>query len=134
MRIHRIRPEQTPIERFARDAYGAFSKTDIRELSSKDKTLTKVVVDGVELRSLLREGKLVIKSLPMFFSYSNKPKEAEVFLSLPKNQASRLMYKDREAMVEEIQIGAEYTMALTETDSFANFKLKRMVLGVLTEI
>ena len=124
MRIHRENRLQVPIEKFARDTYRAFSETNIGELS-RNKPLKKTVIEGVEIRSSLRDGKLVVKSLPMFFSYSNKPKEAEIFRALPKNQASRLLFKDREALVEDIEIGAEYTMALTETDSFAYYKASR---------
>ena len=124
MRIHRENKLQVPIEKFARDTYRAFSETNIVGLSG-NRLLRRAVIDEVEVSSWLKEGKLVVKSLPMFFSYLKKPKEVEIFRVLPKNQASRLLFRDREALVEDIEIGAEYTMALTETDSFAYYKASR---------
>ncbi len=120
MRIHRIRPEQAPVERFARDTYSAFSKINPGELS-ENRLLKKAIIEEVELTSLLRDGKLVVKSFPMSFSYLRSPKETEVFQALPRNQASRLIFNDREKLVEKIEVGAECTMALTEGNSFASF-------------
>ena len=133
MHIHRINRDQTAVERFARDTYCAFSKINPGELS-QNKLLRKTIIEEVELTALLRDGKLVIKGFPMYFSYSNKPREAEVIQALPKNQASRLRFKDREALVGEIEIGTEYTMALTETDSFAYFRSSRRGLSPLVKI
>ena len=89
MRIHRVNRLQVPIERFARDTYRAFSETNIGELS-ENRLLRKALIEGVEIVSSLRDGKLVVRSLPMSFSSSKVPRETEVFQSLPKNQAARL--------------------------------------------
>ena len=133
MRIHRITRNQDTVERFARDTYKQFSNINPGELS-QSRLLKKAVIEEVELTSLLRDGKLVIKSFPMFFSYSNKPKEAQIFQAIPKNQASRLMFKDREALIEEVEIGIEYAMALTEVGSFAYFRLGRQNSSPLIKI
>ena len=122
MKITRINRNQVPVERFARDVYRAFSEINPGDLS-QNRLLKKAVIEEVELTASLREQKLVIKSLPMFFSYSTGSKEAEIFNAQPKNQASRLEFKEREELIQKIEIGAEYTMALTETDSFAYFLL-----------
>ena len=121
MRIPTMITKQVPVEIFARSTYEAFSGTDIVKLS-KPRLLKKVFIDEVELSSSLKDGKLIIKSFPMYFSYSKTPKEVEIFQSLPKNQSSRLAVKESEALIEEIEIGAEYAMALTDDWSFAHYR------------
>ena len=121
MRIPKMITKQAPVEIFARSTYEAFSGTGIAELS-KPRLLKRVFIDEVELSSSLKDGKLIIKSFPMYFSYSKKPKEVEIFQALPKNQASRLLFKESEALIEEIEIGAEYAMALTDDWSFAHYR------------
>ena len=133
MRIHRANRFQVPIERFARDTYRAFSETNIRGLS-ENKLLRKAVIEEVEIISSLRDGKLVVKSLPMFFSYSKVPRETEVFRALPKNQATRLGFNEREKLVEMIEVGAEYAMALTESNTFAHLDLNKQTRYPLIKI